>query len=46
MEEKGEGNGSGFEKMGRGLILAVGWKCSRGPISYFSFSFFFSFSIF
>jgi hypothetical protein len=32
--------------LGHGLVLAVGWKGSRGPFSYFSLLFFFSFSIF
>jgi hypothetical protein len=35
--------GSGFEKMGRGLVLAVGWKCSPGPLTLFPFSFSISF---
>jgi hypothetical protein len=34
---------SGFEKMGRGLVLAVGWKCSPGPLTLFPFSFSISF---
>jgi hypothetical protein len=36
----------GGKKMGRGLILAVGWNGSPGPVSYFSFSFSFLFLFF
>jgi hypothetical protein len=32
--------------LGRGLILAVGWNGSRGPVSYFSLLYFFFFSVF
>jgi hypothetical protein len=32
--------------LGRGIVLAVGWNGSRGPVSYFSFSFSFPFFVF